>query len=156
MPERRTGNNLVTGFCSSTMPQIAEQLWTFHPQQWDNEPYTFCSNEYENCAFTGTKSVRYGANGVYFYRVLTNGAACNNATFGDPIPGVVKQCAIGPFGFNHCANQGTMLLLGNQARRLRRAECLLLQAFTNSASCTVGAFGGDPAPNVPKACYLTN
>ena len=38
--------------------------------------------------------VRYGANGSYFYKTLSDGTACTNSVFGDPIFGVVKQCAI--------------------------------------------------------------
>ena len=30
------------------------------------------------CSFAGTKEVRYGANGSYFYRTLSNGTACTN------------------------------------------------------------------------------
>jgi len=46
------------------------------------------------CAFSGTLQVRYGANSLYAYKTLTGGTACTNAVFGDPAPGVVKQCAI--------------------------------------------------------------
>jgi hypothetical protein len=38
--------------------------------------------------------------------MFNGSASCNNATFGDPIPGVVKQCAIGPQDFTHCADEG--------------------------------------------------
>ncbi len=54
--------------------------------------WTFCANENQTCSFTGTKQVRYGANGAYAYALATTSIGCNNGTFGDPIPGVVKQC----------------------------------------------------------------
>jgi parallel beta-helix repeat protein len=57
--------------------------------------WTFCATEGGVCAFTGTKDVRYGGNGLYAYRTLTGGTACTNAVFGDPAPGIAKQCAIG-------------------------------------------------------------
>ncbi len=54
-----------------------------------------CAGENQFCSFSGTQTVRYGANGYYYYRTFTNGVWCTNATFGDPIFGTVKQCAIG-------------------------------------------------------------
>jgi alpha-galactosidase len=56
------------------------------------EGYTWCANENGTCTFSGTASVAYGANGVFNYRTATNSIACNNATFGDPLSGVVKAC----------------------------------------------------------------
>ncbi len=55
-----------------------------------------CSAEGGNCVLpTGaTASVYYGANGTYAIRTgLTGTIACNNNTFGDPLPGTVKSCA---------------------------------------------------------------
>jgi hypothetical protein len=54
--------------------------------------YTWCANENGTCTFSGTASVAYGANGAFNYRTATNSIACNNATFGDPLSGVVKAC----------------------------------------------------------------
>ena len=52
-----------------------------------------CANENGTCNFSGTRQVRYGANGVYYYRTFTNYVQCSNAVFGDPLFGVVKQCS---------------------------------------------------------------
>jgi parallel beta-helix repeat protein len=60
------------------------------PGEW-----TFCAFENEFCAFSGTKQVRYGANGSYFYKTLSEGTACTNSVFGDPIYGTAKQCHVG-------------------------------------------------------------
>lgn len=38
------------------------------------------------------KLIRYGANGKFVYKTLSGNQTCNNATFGDPVPGVVKKC----------------------------------------------------------------
>lgn len=54
--------------------------------------WTFCANENNQCNFTGTKEVRYGANGVYFSRILSNGVLCANSVFGDPLFGTAKTC----------------------------------------------------------------
>ncbi len=54
-----------------------------------------CAHEGGFCAFTGTKQVRYGS-------ILTingdlnspAGTPCDNATFGDPVVGIVKHCDV--------------------------------------------------------------
>ncbi|OXM82575.1 Ig-like domain-containing protein [Paenibacillus rigui] len=54
---------------------------------------TLCASEGQPCTFTGTKVVRYGANGSYLYKMLTNSATCNTTTFGgDPAYMVAKSC----------------------------------------------------------------
>ena len=55
--------------------------------------WTFCANETEQCNFSGTKQVRFGANDVYSYGTFSDGVACSNAAFGgDPVAGVSKHC----------------------------------------------------------------
>jgi parallel beta-helix repeat protein len=58
--------------------------------------WTFCAVEGAFCAFTGTKEVRYGANGSYVYRIFTGGTACSNSVFDDPLFGTKKECATKP------------------------------------------------------------
>lgn len=55
--------------------------------------WVYCANENGACNFSGTRQVRYGANGSYYYRTFTNYTQCSNAVFGDPLFGVVKQCS---------------------------------------------------------------
>jgi parallel beta-helix repeat protein len=59
------------------------------PSEW-----TFCAFESEFCAFSGTRQVRYGANGSYFYQTLSGGTPCTNSVFGDPIVGTLKHCDV--------------------------------------------------------------
>lgn len=54
--------------------------------------WTFCAVEWETCVFTGTKEVAYGKSPNWFYRTLTDGTPCTNAVFGDPAPGILKEC----------------------------------------------------------------
>ena len=54
--------------------------------------WTRCSGENGTCSFTGTRQVRYGANGVFATRSATGAIACNNNVFGDPVYGIVKSC----------------------------------------------------------------
>ncbi len=56
--------------------------------------WAFCANENDQCPVSGTQTVRYGANGTYVTRTVTDGTRCDNNTFGDPVPGVVKSCEI--------------------------------------------------------------
>lgn len=53
---------------------------------------TLCANEGGQCAFSGTRTVRYGTTAKYTTKSLTNGTACSNTVFGDPIYGVAKSC----------------------------------------------------------------
>ncbi|MFF7197346.1 trehalase family glycosidase [Streptomyces sp. NPDC008079] len=53
-----------------------------------------CSAENGSCAFTGRRTVAYGAAGDYLYATFTGGTPCTTAAFGggDPIPNVAKSC----------------------------------------------------------------
>jgi len=56
--------------------------------------WIYCADESQTCSFSGTRQVRYGANGIYVYKEFTNNAICNVATFGsDPTYGTRKTCA---------------------------------------------------------------
>ncbi|MGZ6249219.1 MAG: hypothetical protein ACXWMC_06365 [Syntrophales bacterium] len=80
---------LTTSYGSSTT--LDTSMVTSHSQGLS---WVFCANEGQLCSFTGTKNVRYGANGVYVSKTLTDGTMCDNSVFGDPLPNVVKQCYI--------------------------------------------------------------
>lgn len=54
--------------------------------------WTACAVEGRQCIFTGTKEVQYGVPGAFFTKTLTNGTACDNGVFGDPIKGIGKFC----------------------------------------------------------------
>ena len=57
--------------------------------------WIFCAEEKALCSFSGYQTVRYGANGKYYYGSYLNGLACANSIFGDPIENVVKKCYYG-------------------------------------------------------------
>jgi hypothetical protein len=55
--------------------------------------YTRCANEGGVCSFSGTKEVRYGANGEWRTLTKAGSVECSNAAFGDdPLPNVAKTC----------------------------------------------------------------
>jgi len=60
--------------------------------QFSSELFTGCGNEGQTCSFPGTKEVRFGANGQWSSQMATGSIACTVATFGDPVPNVVKRC----------------------------------------------------------------
>lgn len=56
-----------------------------------------CADEYQFCNFTGTRTVRYGANSTWVIKELSarsGGTFCGNAVFGDPVAGVNKRCEL--------------------------------------------------------------
>jgi hypothetical protein len=57
------------------------------------ETWTNCAVEGANCTFTGTRTVRYGANGMYATKVVNGATACANWVFGDPAYGITKSCS---------------------------------------------------------------
>ncbi len=58
---------------------------SFSPSGW-----TQCAGENGTCSASG--QVVYGGNGWFSQRNSSGSIGCNNATFGDPIPGTVKAC----------------------------------------------------------------
>ncbi|NJM14697.1 MAG: carbohydrate-binding protein [Bacteroidales bacterium] len=57
--------------------------------------WTFAANEGGTVNISGTKDVRYGANGNYITKTVTTTIGCNNTAFGsDPVPGVAKTCEV--------------------------------------------------------------
>lgn len=51
-----------------------------------------CARENGRCDFRGAATIYYGAKNRWVTRSASDGIDCNNATFGDPIVGVVKDC----------------------------------------------------------------
>jgi hypothetical protein len=58
--------------------------------------WTKCASEGQQCAFTGTRDVRYGTTTSFVTKTFTGGVLCGNSVFGDPAYGYVKACWYGP------------------------------------------------------------
>ncbi|MEJ0002036.1 MAG: DUF4832 domain-containing protein [bacterium] len=117
--------------------------------------WTYCADETNTCTFTGTKQVRYGANGSYVYKTLPSPVACTNAVFGDPAVGVTKTCyyASSPSFTTYCAPEGkTCSFSGTKQIRYGANGSYSYKTFTSSTPCTNAVFG-DPLPGTNKACY---
>ncbi|HET8841606.1 MAG TPA: hypothetical protein VFN35_09075, partial [Ktedonobacteraceae bacterium] len=121
--------------------------------------WTQCAAENGTCSFSGTMTVAYGANGKFNYATLTNGTACSNSVFGDPILNTVKACYRAPAPpttnvwvqcaaeNSTCSFSGTMTVAFGANGKFNYAT------LTNGTTCTNGVFG-DPILNTVKSCYL--
>lgn len=54
--------------------------------------WTLCATQNSTCSFSGTHEVAYGADGAYVYGSFTNGTACSDTAFGNPISNIVQSC----------------------------------------------------------------
>ncbi len=121
------------------------------PSEW-----TVCATEGGACAFTGTMEVRYGVNGAFVYRTLSNGTACTNDVFGDPIYGSVKYCAMRiappPTDWTFCAAEGGVCAFtGVREVRYGANGVYVYQTLLDGTACTNSVFG-DPVYGTPKQC----
>jgi Subtilase family len=119
------------------------------PSSW-----TFCANENQFCSFTGTKLVRYGAGTSFNFQTATNGIACNNATFGDPIVGTVKHCDYMDVASSwmFCANENQFCsFTGTKLVRYGAGTSFTFQTATNGIACNNATFG-DPIFGTVKHC----
>ena len=120
--------------------------------------WTFCANENQFCSFTGTKLVRYGAGTSFNFQTATNGIACNNATFGDPIVGTVKHCDYMDVAssWTFCANENQFCsFTGTKLVRYGAGTSFTFQTATNGIACDNATFG-DPIVGTVKHCDYTD
>jgi alpha-L-rhamnosidase len=121
--------------------------------------YAACSAENGTCTFSGTQSVAYGANGIFSYRTLTGGTACDNAVFGDPDYGATKSCyagpvTAGPAGSTFCAPEnGVCSFTGPATVAYGAGSSFTQKSLTSGTPCDNGVFG-DPDYGMVKACFL--
>ena len=116
--------------------------------------WTLCASEGETCTFSGTQEVRYGADGAYFYRTLSNGTACTNAVFGDPIVGTYKSCSVRVASWTFCAEEGGVCAFsGTQQVRYGANGSYFYRTLSNGTNCTNSVFG-DPAVGTLKQCEI--
>jgi hypothetical protein len=137
--------------------------------------WTACATEGGTCSFSGTRTIRFGANGKYNTKTVTGPVACTNAVFGDPINGVVKACSIadtttGTTGstpapttstpvagsWTACATEGgTCSISGTHQVRFGANGMFNTKSVTGPVACTYAVFG-DPINGVVKACSYAN
>jgi hypothetical protein len=155
-----TGN---TAFASRTAAGYAAYPWLPTPTTAAPTPttttWTHCANENGTCTFTGTRTVRYGANGIYVTAVATGSIVCSNTAFGkDPVYGAAKTCdyssdTVSTTAWLDCAPEGSICSV-NGTRNVRYGAngSYFTKSVAGSIACTNTAFGGDPAYGYVKKC----
>lgn len=76
-------------------------------------PSTSCASENGTCSFTGTYQVAYGANSSWAIGTFTNGTACTNGVFGDPLSGTAKACYISTTAWTPPTSTASVLTTDN-------------------------------------------
>jgi parallel beta-helix repeat protein len=116
--------------------------------------WTLCAWEGEVCRFSGTQEVRYGADGSYVHRTLTDGTACTNGVFGDPIVGTYKSCAIRANDWTFCTSEyGFCSFAGSQLVRYGANGAYYYKTLFDGTACTNSVFG-DPIVGTFKECHI--
>lgn len=93
----------VSASSAAGVPEVAAQTSS------DASVWSYCADERQFCAFSGTQIVRYGAEGSYVTAAFTDGVECNNKNFPDPIRFVVKSCFTLSQGAPDANNLNTIL-----------------------------------------------
>lgn len=131
-----------------------------------------CAQEGELCRLPYPAEVVYGARGRTTSRFIEGPAVpCSNRVFGDPAPGVNKECFIvmdgrGGYdrdrrarardggGWTECAREHEFCeFRGRRMVRYGAKGRFAEGVFRNGVDCGNRAFG-DPAPGVSKRCYI--
>ena len=117
--------------------------------------FTRCTDEGGTCTFGLPVDGAYGANGHFNYRQgLTGTTTFDNASFGDPITGVVKAGYFRP-EYAWCADEAGTCTFSQPTDVAYGAgsSYLYKTSVTGTITFDNATFGGDPMPNVPKAGY---
>jgi len=125
--------------------------------------WTKCATENSICSFSGTRQVRYGANGFYAYRTATSSIACNNATFTDVLRGVIKSCDYSSVThqtptttWTACATENnTCFFSGTRQVRYGANGIFAYRTATGSIACNNATFT-DVLRGAVKSCSYAN
>ncbi len=102
-------------------------------------------------------SVAYGANGNFFFKILSGSASCTVGTFGgDPAIGFSKSCYLMNLR-PPIALEGQAINLSTPGRVLYTSGLdgnTLVKNGVTSDVCTFTSFGGDPDLFTNKQCFL--
>jgi spore coat protein U-like protein len=128
--------------------------------------WTACATEGGTCSFSGTREVRFGANGAYTSKTVTGSTPCTTTVFGDPIQGVVKSCSYANTAttttttttatFTACAKEGgTCSFSGTREVRYGTSTIYTSKVVTGPVACTNAVFG-DPVVGQVKSCSYSS
>lgn len=110
-------------------------------------------------------AVRYGSVAKYATKTIAAGAVkCNNATFGDPLPNVVKACfaqlqvvpvpVANPAGPKVADEGGSFTVSTATSVHYGAGSKWVQKSVTGTGLCTNAFFGKDPMVGTSKACFL--
>lgn len=137
-----------------------------------SDGWTHCAGEEETCRVRGPVRIRYGVGGEYVYRTVSGPFLCSARAFGDPAYGQQKTCeyqAAGrdsgeggrgrdrdrDGGWEYCGSEGDRCSFRGQAEvRYGTEGKFIVRRAVNGVSCTVNAFGRDPAYGENKQCFV--
>jgi hypothetical protein len=133
------------------------------PPEPTGTTWVVCAAENEFCSFPGTHQVRYGLNDTFAYGEFTDGVACNNSVFGDPLPYYGKFCEISVptppepgLTWQSCAADGELCRFkGTRRIRFGLNGFYSYGTFTGNVSCSSSVFG-DPVPGLAKTCDVAD
>ena len=122
-----------------------------------------CAAEAGQCAFEGTRGVRYGSGSSFVYGSFTGSVACNNATFGDPTPNALKHCELSDTETPPAIGIWTACATEDQACSFDHTKTVAYGARTSykfatrtgPVACSNATFT-DPIFGVAKRCYVSN
>ena len=126
--------------------------------------FIFCATQNGTCSFSQYSQIAYGANGTFRYVPSAAGSIpCVDGAFGDPTPGVLKNCfysptnggqATGPIGSILCATEGnTCYFSGTGIVSYGYSGQFYSSTQANGVACTDAL--GDPNPGQIKNCFYT-
>jgi hypothetical protein len=158
--------------CAGISTMLLASSAAFSPVAAQTPPadtsWTFCVAEGSICNFSGTKTVRFGANGTYDYKTATGSIPCSDNGFTDPLPGVRKSCDIAnttttttttttspTTTWTRCATEGAYCVFPGTKKVRYGANGTFVTKITGSIECSNRTFG-DPIPGVRKACDYTD
>lgn len=134
-------------------PDMPDPAFGVHKACYVLADYDFTTIQGANIS-TFFTPVAYGANGHFFYQVLSGTVRCDDSTFGNPISGVPKFCYLFPFPL--IAFEGGSFSFGGRTGTVAfgsGTNGVWLTTGTQGGPCTVPFFANDPDPRVTKACY---
>jgi len=126
-----------------------------------------CADENGWCTFRGEAEVYYGTRDKWVVQRHANRVGCNNGVFGDPWPGVRKECYVdepppppaGPPTVTYkrgrkCADEGSWCTFRGSAEVYYGAgNKWVVRRHAGRVICNNSVFG-DPTPGVRKACFV--
>lgn len=124
-----------------------------------------CAKEGKTCAFDGQHDVFYGY-GTRWVRLRLKGpAACNNQTFGDPVPGTRKSCRVdappplkgelvgAPQGRRCASERETCSYAGEAEIYYGHGNRWVKRKMKGPVGCNNKTFG-DPVVGTVKSCHV--